>query len=48
LLLKQRNPAGDRAILLRGTVEDDRIPTGVREAFWDDDHKALRIPLGRR
>lgn len=47
LLLKQRTPAGDRATLVR-EVLDDRIPTGVREAFWDDAHKALRIPLDGR
>lgn len=47
LLLKQRTPAGDRATLVR-EVLDDRIPTGVREAFWDDAHKALRIPLDER
>lgn len=47
LLLKQRNPAGDRATLVREVLAD-RIPTGVREAFWDDAQKALRIPLGRR
>ncbi|WP_243841337.1 hydrogenase maturation protease [Mycobacterium sp. DL592] len=47
LLLKQRTPAGDRAVLVREVLED-RIPAGVREAFWDDAHKALRIPLDRR
>ena len=46
LLLKQRNPAGDRATLVREVLAD-RIPEGVREAFWDDAHKALRIPLDR-
>jgi hydrogenase maturation protease len=44
LLLKQRNPAGDRAVLVRELL-DDVIPTGVRRAFWDIDHGALRIPL---
>lgn len=44
LLLKQRNPAGDRTVLLR-EVLGDGFPTGVRAAFWDDEHKALRIPL---
>ena len=47
LLLKQRNPAGDRVTLVREVLAD-RIPAGVREAFWDDAQKALRIPLGRR
>lgn len=45
LLLKQRNPAGDRAVLIREVLAD-RVPAGVVEAFWDDAHKALRIPLG--
>jgi hypothetical protein len=44
LLLKQRNPAGDRAVLVR-EVLGDSYPVGVRAAFWDDEHKALRIPL---
>lgn len=44
LLLKQRTPAGDRAVLVRELL-DDVIPTGVRRASWDDDHGALRIPL---
>jgi hydrogenase maturation protease len=44
LLLKQRNLAGDRTMLVR-EVLNDRIPTGVREAFWDDGHAALRVPL---
>ncbi|CQD23001.1 hydrogenase maturation protease [Mycobacterium lentiflavum] len=44
LLLKQRTPAGDRAVLVRELL-DDVIPTGVRRAFWDADHGALRIPL---
>lgn len=47
LLLKQRNPAGDRAVLIRELL-DDVIPTGVRRAFWDDDQGALRIPLERQ
>ena len=46
LQLKQRNPAGDRTTLVREVLQD-RIPEGVREAFWDDAHKALRIPLDR-
>jgi hydrogenase maturation protease len=45
LLLKQRNPAGDRTTLVRELLED-RIPTGVHTAFWDDAQAALRIPLG--
>ncbi|SBS77844.1 Hydrogenase maturation protease [uncultured Mycobacterium sp.] len=45
LLLKQRNPAGDRTALVREVLED-HIPAGVRGAFWDDAEGALRIPLG--
>lgn len=44
LLLKQRNPAGDRATLIREVLADS-FPVGARAAFWDDEHKALRIPL---
>ena len=44
LLLKQRNPAGDRAALVR-EVLGDRFRSGIRPAFWDDEHKVLRIPL---
>lgn len=44
LLLKQRNPAGDRAVLVREILHDV-IPVGVCRASWDADHGALRIPL---
>ncbi|MCE9516281.1 MAG: hydrogenase maturation protease [Mycobacterium sp.] len=44
LLLKQRNPAGDRAVLVH-EVLGDGFRAGVHAAFWDDEHKALRIPL---
>lgn len=44
LLLKQRNPAGDRAVLVR-EVLGDGFRAGVHAAFWDDEHKALRVPL---
>ncbi|WP_006242867.1 MULTISPECIES: hydrogenase maturation protease [Mycobacteriaceae] len=44
LLLKQRNPAGDRTALVREVLED-HIPTGIQGAFWDDAQAALRIPL---
>lgn len=42
LLLKQRNPAGDRSLLIREVI-DGRV--GVTGAFWDDAQKSLRIPL---
>lgn len=45
LLLKQRNPAGDRAVLVRELLGDG-FGAGIRAAFWDDEHKVLRIPLG--
>ncbi|MCX2930400.1 hydrogenase maturation protease [Mycobacterium sp. CVI_P3] len=45
LLLKQRNPAGDRSLLVREVLAD-RPVTGVHQAFWDDAQHALRIPLG--
>lgn len=45
LLLKQRNPAGDRSALIREVLED-RIPVGIRPAVWDTDQGALRIDLG--
>jgi hydrogenase maturation protease len=47
LLLKQRNPAGDRAVLVRELLRDV-IPTGARRAYWDSDHGALRIPLEQK
>ena len=45
LLLKQRNAAGDRAVLVREVLPAG-FPVGVHPAFWDDEHKALRIPPG--
>ncbi|UNB49924.1 hydrogenase maturation protease [Mycolicibacterium sp. YH-1] len=44
LLLKQRTPEGDRALLVLELLHDT-IPAGERRAFWDDAHGALRIPL---
>ena len=44
LLLKQRNPAGDRAALVREVLPDG-FPGGRYAASWDDEHKALRIRL---
>lgn len=44
LLLKQRNPAGDRAVLIHEVLADG-FPVGVRAASWDDEHKALRVVL---
>lgn len=47
LLLKQRNAAGDRAVLVR-EVLGDIVPTGVRQAHWDGAQGALRIPLEQK
>lgn len=47
LLLKQRNTAGDRAVLVR-EVLGDMIPTGTRRAYWDGTQGALRIPLEQK
>lgn len=44
LLLKQRNLAGDRAVLVREVLAD-RFPVGTRAAAWDAAEGALRIPL---
>lgn len=44
LLLKQRNPAGDRAVLVREVLPDG-FAGGRYTASWDDEHKALRISL---
>jgi hydrogenase maturation protease len=50
LLLKQRNPAGDRTVLIHTVLIQeglaDGVPVGVRAASWDDEHKALRVVLG--
>ena len=49
LLLKQRNPAGDRAVLIHPVLSQeglgDVFPVGICAACWDDEHKALRISL---
>ncbi len=42
LLLKQRNAAGDRALLVREVLADD-LPVGSRTAHWDERQGALRI-----
>lgn len=43
-ILKQRNPAGDRAVLLREAVPEG-TPPGPRPAVWDADACAIRLPL---
>lgn len=42
LLLKQRNPDGDRSILIREVLEDE-YPVGSRMARWDVEQGVLRI-----
>jgi hydrogenase maturation protease len=44
LLLKQRNPDGDRAVLVR-EVLGDALPVGKLPAIWDDAQGALRVAL---
>lgn len=44
LILKQRNPRGDRSVLVRETLADEPH-CGVRPAFWDDANGALRVAL---
>lgn len=44
LVLKQRNAAGDRAVLVREVLEDAPI-TGPRRAYWDERQGALRVAL---
>jgi len=44
MVLKQRNPRGDRAVLVREVLDDARI-VGVRAAFWDARQGMLRVAL---
>lgn len=44
LILKQRNPAGDRCVLIREAVHDAPL-VGTHPAFWDANNGALRIAL---
>lgn len=47
LVLKQRNPKGDRSVLVREVLADS-VPLGSRPARWDDVEGALRITLDTR
>jgi hypothetical protein len=47
LLLKQRNQAGDRSVLLWEQLPAG-TPAGVWPAFWDESNGALRIAFGKR
>jgi hypothetical protein len=42
LLLKRRNPRGDRSVLLAGILPLDVAP-GLYPAFWDEREAALRV-----
>jgi hypothetical protein len=44
LLLKQRNPRGDRAVLVREATGDLEL-TGRLPAVWDEGHGCLRVAL---
>lgn len=44
MLLKQRNAAGDRAVLVREVLGDESA-TGIRTARWDAGQGALRVTL---
>jgi hypothetical protein len=44
LLLKQRNPQGDRSVLVREVLAD-RPVAGCLPAFWDAAQGALRVAL---
>ena len=46
LLLKRRNAAGDRAVLIWEHLPAGTVP-GDYPAFWDDGQKALRVGLSR-
>lgn len=45
LLLKQRNPQGDRSTLIWEALPPGEPPVGERPAVWDDGNGALRVDL---
>lgn len=45
LLLKQRNLAGDRSVMLAEFLGYN-VPTGVKDAVWDAQLRQLKIKLG--
>lgn len=48
ILLKQRNPRGDRSALVWEALDPDTgggLPAGPRSAHWDDGNGALRVDL---
>ncbi len=46
LLLKQRNPRGDRSTLIWEALPPGASPVGRRDAVWDDTNGALRVDVG--
>jgi hypothetical protein len=45
LLLKRRNRAGDRSMLVIEALRETNWEAGEREARWDEGERALRVPL---
>jgi hydrogenase maturation protease len=45
LLLKQRNPRGDRSALIWEALPPESPPVGARTAIWDSANGALRVTL---
>ncbi len=45
LLLKQRNPRGDRSALIWEALPPESPPVGERTAIWDAANGALRVTL---
>lgn len=46
LLLKLRNSRGDRSMFVQEILPEG-VPPGIRDAVWDDQYGAFRIPLFR-
>jgi len=44
LLLKQRNPAGDRCVLISEVIPPD-TPPGMKQALWDENRFRLTVEL---
>jgi hypothetical protein len=44
LLLKLRNSRGDRSMFVQEILPEG-VPPGIRNAVWDDQYGAFRIPL---
>jgi hypothetical protein len=44
LLLKFRNSRGDRSMFVQELLPEG-VPPGIRDAVWDDQYGAFRIPL---